>query len=179
MTNAEAIETLRANYPDACFEQLRCAVDMAINALTKEAWKEEHPVSPLLQKLATNLQSSKQDADDTISRQNAIKAIRDTYRVLYPIDMISKADAADVLNDLPCVNPSRPNWIPCSERLPKYEEEVIVSVRDDSGDTTLDYSSCGWYACAGDFWVVDNEPNYYVIAWMPLPEPYAERKTNE
>ena len=33
MTNNEAIETLRANYPDACFEQLRCAVDMAIEAL--------------------------------------------------------------------------------------------------------------------------------------------------
>lgn len=33
MTNAEAIETLRANYPDACFEQLREAVDAAIEAL--------------------------------------------------------------------------------------------------------------------------------------------------
>lgn len=36
MTNAEAIETLRANRPDACFEQLRCAVDMAIDALKKQ-----------------------------------------------------------------------------------------------------------------------------------------------
>ena len=34
MTNAEAIETLRANYPDACYEQLREAVDAAIEALT-------------------------------------------------------------------------------------------------------------------------------------------------
>lgn len=33
MTNAEAIETLIANYPDACFEQLREAVDAAIEAL--------------------------------------------------------------------------------------------------------------------------------------------------
>ena len=33
MTNAEAIETLRANYPDACYEQLREAVDKAIKAL--------------------------------------------------------------------------------------------------------------------------------------------------
>ena len=33
MTNAEAIETLIANYPDACFEQLREAVDAAIKAL--------------------------------------------------------------------------------------------------------------------------------------------------
>ena len=36
MTNAEAIETLRANYPDACFEQLREAVDKAIAALEKQ-----------------------------------------------------------------------------------------------------------------------------------------------
>ena len=38
MTNAEAIETLRANYPDACYEQLREAVDKAIKAL--EAQRE-------------------------------------------------------------------------------------------------------------------------------------------
>ena len=30
MTNHEAIEILKANYPDACFEQLREAVDTAI-----------------------------------------------------------------------------------------------------------------------------------------------------
>ena len=96
MTNAEAIETLRANYPDACFEQLRCAVDMAINALTKEAWKEEHPVSPLLQKLATNLQSSKQDADDTISRAAAIDAcirVRE-YRAYDEIEEIKALPSA-------------------------------------------------------------------------------------
>ena len=40
MTNHEAIETLRANYPDACFEQLREAVDMAINVLTAQEQKE-------------------------------------------------------------------------------------------------------------------------------------------
>ena len=33
MTRKEAIETLKANYPDACYEQLREAVDMAISAL--------------------------------------------------------------------------------------------------------------------------------------------------
>ena len=38
MTNAEAIETLRANYPDACFEQLREAVDKAIEALEAQDW---------------------------------------------------------------------------------------------------------------------------------------------
>lgn len=33
MTNSEAIETLQANYPDACFGQLRDAVDIAISVL--------------------------------------------------------------------------------------------------------------------------------------------------
>jgi hypothetical protein len=33
MTRKEAIETLKANYPDACFGQLRDAVDTAISAL--------------------------------------------------------------------------------------------------------------------------------------------------
>ena len=33
ISNAEAIETLRANYPAACYEQLREAVDKAITAI--------------------------------------------------------------------------------------------------------------------------------------------------
>ena len=36
MTKEEAIETLRANYPDACFEQLREAFDTAISALSRQ-----------------------------------------------------------------------------------------------------------------------------------------------
>lgn len=40
MTREEAIETLRANYPDACFEQLREAVDKAIEALEANAQSE-------------------------------------------------------------------------------------------------------------------------------------------
>ena len=52
MTNEEAIKTLEANYPDACFGQLREAVDAAIEALKA------------------------QDADsDTISRKAAIDAL--------------------------------------------------------------------------------------------------------
>ena len=50
MTNTEAIETLRANYPDACFEQLREAVDAAIVAL-----------------------KAQNASGDTISRQAAIR----------------------------------------------------------------------------------------------------------
>lgn len=36
MTREEAIEALRANYPDKCYELLRNAVDIAIEALKAE-----------------------------------------------------------------------------------------------------------------------------------------------
>ena len=68
-------------------------------------------------------------------------------------------------------------WIPCSERLPNgsCSDLVNVSIHDDSGDTPFDYTSCGWVTSDGEYWIVDNEINNHVIAWMPLPEPYIKR----
>lgn len=40
MMNKEAMETLKANYPSACYGQLREAVDMAISALEKQIPKK-------------------------------------------------------------------------------------------------------------------------------------------
>ena len=84
MTNAEAIEILRANYPDACFEQLRAAVDKAVEAL--EA----------------------QDATgDSISRQAAIKSIT------WHKGVVDKSVAKRILIQLPSAQPERKNgaWI--------------------------------------------------------------------
>jgi len=69
---------------------------------------------------------------------------------------------------------AQPQWIPCSERLPhgSCSDLVIVSIHDDSGDTPYDYTSCGWITTDGEYWIVDNEINNHVVAWMPLPEPY-------
>lgn len=53
MTNEEAIETLKRNYPSECFEQLREAVDMAISALEKQI-----PKKPGMKKLIGKLGNS-------------------------------------------------------------------------------------------------------------------------
>ena len=65
-----------------------------------------------------------------------------------------------------------PSWIPCSERLPNNDEEVIVSVEDDRADNTFKYTTTAWRY--GDVWVSDNERICGIIAWMPLPKPYKE-----
>lgn len=63
------------------------------------------------------------------------------------------------------------NWIPCSERLPNNIVTVIVSIRDETGDSRFEYSAPGWITPNGE-WIVGGKINYDVVAWMPLPEPW-------
>ena len=117
--------------------------------------------------------------DDLISRQQAIatavSAAIDWHRLANPQYSIAYS-IGEAMNSLPS---AQPGWIPCSTELPKDEEEVIVSIHDDSGDYACDYTSFGWYAAAGEFWVVDNEASMRVVAWMPLPTPYREGGQDE
>lgn len=85
MTREEAIETLKANYPDACYEQLREAVDAAIEAL-----------------------KAQDTAGDTIYRQVAIDAVQDIGRLatLQDNDAVVRMSAVEyVLFNLPSAQP--------------------------------------------------------------------------
>ena len=68
-----------------------------------------------------------------------------------------------------------PHWIPCSERLPKQENE---EQRRGFYLTTNAYGSVGVskYEFCGDFgfvgWGDNRPPDIRIVAWMPLPEPY-------
>ncbi len=72
--------------------------------------------------------------------------------------------------------PSAQQWTPITEGLPNSQEPVIVSVQDDSGDTRFNYTASGWITPDKEYWIVDDEVNYYVIAWMPMPEPWKGEK---
>ena len=81
-----------------------------------------------------------------------------------------------------------PQWIPCSERLPEDDKDVLISYRykEDEGDTNhirIDITSYGRMYFGGrkiesiKHWRPPFEyfeSNYEVIAWMPLPKPYEE-----
>lgn len=114
--------------------------------------------------------------NDLISRQAAIDAAdRADYTGLAVEDVKKVTDeVVKELKQLPSVQEQR--WIPVTERLPNGQEEVIVSCHDTSGDGSFDYTSSGWTTTDGEYWIVDNEINHFVVAWMPLPEPYKGEK---
>ena len=94
--------------------------------------------------------------------------------------------AKRMIEELPSAQ-SETHWIPCSEKLPEYNESVLTwdgyifciekripYIRDDDGEPI-----------EGDWWVSDEydeyESEFYpnlrdgaAIAWMPLPEVYQE-----
>ena len=81
------------------------------------------------------------------------------------------------------------NWIPCSEKLPKPGEKVLVCLVDRRR-RKVDSKYCGemLYTIRIDkivkyteetipFWAKGNTPS--VLAWMPLPEAYRGGQENE
>lgn len=107
--------------------------------------------------------------NDFVNKQVVIDGF---YEMASNMDYLcTVSDYIEWLEQLSSIQPES-QWIPCSERLPNGQTEVIVSCCDDSGDSKYNYTSCGWMTRDGEYWIVDNEINYYVNAWMPLPEPY-------
>lgn len=87
---------------------------------------------------------------------------------------VTKETIIGIIKDQPTVDPVQ--WVLCSDRLPNSEEQVLVTCYDTGGDTAFDYTSCGWVTRNGEYWIVENEMNPYVIAWAPFPKPYKVKK---
>lgn len=66
-------------------------------------------------------------------------------------------------------------WIPIKERLPKSNEEVIVSYDNGTIDILIQWWADGQESVYSN-WGKDSEehPELVVTAWMPLIEPYIE-----
>lgn len=116
---------------------------------------------------------------DQIERQAALDALLQCRKhCIDPFDSyhIDIEDAEARIRRVPAAQPER--WIPVSEKLPEVREWVLCQCRAGIMDVLRLTEDGNWNK---------NYPHAeymsgFVIAWMPLPEPYygdAERRTNE
>lgn len=104
-----------------------------------------------------------------IDTQDAFNVLSDYYHHHTSAQHLALQEA---LNKVPTAY-AEPRWIPCSERLPKMKEIVLIT--NDKG-----HVRCGQYRGVGFFSKNDGRPHWNwkgntletVVAWMPLPKPY-------
>ena len=102
-----------------------------------------------------------------IDRQAAIDA-------LYSVDEYNPR-SIKAIKDLPSAQP-KPQWIPCSERLPDVAQRVLLSghgmvmigMLHSFGKYSLEPTGISYAYSKDD-----------IEAWMPLPEPYAGKRIEE
>lgn len=83
---------------------------------------------------------------------------------------------ADAETRLMSLAPTVPQWIPCSERLPKEDGRYQVTRHDYV--TNTEFIDILWYE-KNLWWNKHSTGDYAVTAWMPLPEPYREGEQDE
>ena len=108
--------------------------------------------------------------EDLIRRSDAIKAIEALECFGY-IECKTKGLVKDI-NAIP----SADRWIPCEERMPMYNVDVLV-YRPTMGQKIIVDTYCGFYGEDIDDldewyegWGISRE--HAVTAWMPLPKPW-------
>ena len=108
---------------------------------------------------------------DLIERQAAIKAVNNAFDRETLLTGFVRSIAVRAIRDMPPAQPKQ-RWIPCSERLPRQGQEVICQCRANMIKVLKLDAYGDWYQDAEHCYM-----GGFVIAWMPLPEPYKEGET--
>ena len=121
--------------------------------------------------------------DDLISRQAAIDAIEhitSSMSVCINTDECHGMKRMQRQAVIELANlPSEQRWIPCSERLPDVGKEVLVCYDFKGYRSVLAgtlYGDEKFHGYEDEYLTPEGRLRRKAVAWMPLPEPYAERR---
>ena len=85
------------------------------------------------------------------------------------IRVVSEAEIKEIIKQVAAEYNN--GWIPCSERLPEENMEVIVTISEMDG---YNHTSTSWMQ--DGVWIIKKTPlQPTVIAWQPIPEPYQSK----
>ena len=88
-------------------------------------------------------------------------------------DIMGGLNYESFIKEAPTIN-AVPRWIPCEERLPENESEVLVTDWNGHIRHAFYDAECDWFG------TYEESMTIRAIAWMPLPDPYdGERKDDE
>ena len=118
------------------------------------------------EKILDRLEERKQLHERMISYEHENGTITEEYQARKAVAVLN--DAMKIVQEV--AEEYKGGWIPCSERLPDADENVLTC--SEYGFITV--SSCN---DAGEFSSYADEycikyPKPKVIAWQPIPEPY-------
>lgn len=106
-----------------------------------------------------------------MNREEAIKMLKQLVNMLSD-DFGDSELCEDALQMAITALQNQPVWIPVSERLPEKNGKYLVFLTNPIRNQ-YDNVFTSWYNVYYKEFETDNSLDY-VVAWMPLPEPYRE-----
>ena len=129
--------------------------------------------------------------DEYISREKAIKELREVYEQEYPtasgnFDEYASHDVPNVLRNMPFTYVQPVKWISVKDRLPEIGRSVLVAVNINAKlnlpfrtDFTPEIR-IGWLDDNGKWGLqFDSADRDEILYWQPLPEPPKDGDINE
>lgn len=128
------------------------------------------------------------ELDGKIEKKDAIiKDLEEQVQALmsYAGDLYSKSGSAEISSGQG-TDGCEDRWIPCSERMPLYNENVLIKIVDQLNTCryfvfrtghlrdTEDPTTCAWFVWGEPGVLQPLTDDFKVIAWHPLPEDYVE-----
>ena len=134
----------------------------AIDALKSQLsdWNDDYniPVRKSIENIERLPSAQSEQCEDAVRRE-------DVQSIAEKSDWFESSDSFNdfmwALYDLPSAQPEQ-RWIPCSDENPKADGRYLITGKMGTV-YSLDFEDGRWYG------------GIKPVAWMPLPEPYAER----